>query len=127
MIRKVYDFNRQVVGVSLRPLGALPSTEHKWLVAALREEADELEKAEGELVDSVDAILDSIIFAVGGLCRMGLSPNQARACFDAIIACNSMKVAGKKASRDFGDTQDAVKPEDWVGPEENIRRILDRG
>jgi predicted HAD superfamily Cof-like phosphohydrolase len=127
MIQSVYDFNRQVVGVPRRPLTPLEDTEHQWLVAALREEADELEKAQGDLVESVDAVIDSIIFAIGGLCRMGLTPNQAKACFDAVMVCNSMKVAGKKPSRDFGDTQDAVKPADWVGPEDNIRRILGRG
>lgn len=127
MIKQVYDFNRIVVGVPRRALAALPEQEHQWMVAALREEATELDEARDNLVGSVDALIDSIIFAIGGLCRLGLTPNQAKACFDAVMMCNNRKAAGKKESRAFAGVHDAVKPDDWVGPEETIRRILDRG
>lgn len=123
MISRVYDFNLLVVGVPKRPLKTLPPLEHEWLAGVLEEEASELRDAT-ELPDMVDALVDSMIFAIGGLYRLGLSPREAEACFHAVMDANFQKRAGQKAGRVFEGVADAVKPEGWQDPKARIAKIL---
>jgi predicted HAD superfamily Cof-like phosphohydrolase len=119
----VFRFNREVVGISRFSPQFLVGSEAEWLEGVLKEEADEFTKATNT-VDQVDALIDSVIFAIGGLARLGLSPSQARDCFSAVMAANFEKKAGQKAGRIFEGVKDAVKPDDWVGPEARIHSIL---
>lgn len=124
----VSRFNRDVVKIGERSLYFLGAPEAKWLATALREEADELLQASGSddleerFIGQVDACIDAAIFAIGGLSRLGLSPQQAKACFEAVMAANFEKKSGVKAGRE--GAPDAVKPEGWVGPEDRIKEIL---
>ena len=126
MFDRVFQFNREIVGIGSRQLKAFSEPEKKWMVGVLREEAAELESSE-DLVDQVDALVDSIIFAVGGLSRLGLTSVEAYQCFSAVMAANFEKKAGSKAGRVVEGVADAVKPTGWVGPEERIKSILARG
>lgn len=126
MITRVFDFNAQVVGIQPRLLGTI-TPEHPemgWLVGVLQEEAQELAEA-GNLVEQVDALVDSIIFAVGGLYRLGLTDEQALKCFHAVMDANFEKKSGQKEGREVEGVKDAVKPEGWKGPEARIKEILD--
>lgn len=125
MITRVFDFNAQVVGIQPRLLGTI-TPEHPeigWLVGVLQEESQELAEA-GNLVEQVDALVDSIIFAVGGLYRLGLTDEQALKCFHAVMDANFEKKAGQKEGREVEGVKDAVKPEGWKGPEARIKEIL---
>lgn len=123
LFKRVFLFNEAVVKIARRPLQPLKPQEKDWLVMALREEATELSDSTN-LVDQVDALIDSIIFATGGLYRLGLTEEQALQCFHAVMDANFEKKAGQKPGRIVGDVADAVKPAGWVGPEERIRGIL---
>ncbi len=126
MLSRVFEFNQKVLGLT-RDQGpaSLERNEHYWLSHVLREEAMEFETSgRGELDEMVDALVDSIVFAMGGLYRLGLSEEQALACFHAVMDANFEKKAGQKAGRVFGAVVDAVKPHDWVGPEARIRKVL---
>lgn len=123
MFRRVFDFNARVVGIQPRLPGFVPHGEKEWLVGVLREEAQELLEST-DLVDQVDALIDSIVFAMGGLYRLGLTEEQARACFEAVMDANFEKKSGQKKGREVEGVKDAVKPEGWVGPEERIREVL---
>lgn len=126
MITRVFDFNAQIVGIQPRLLGTI-TPEHPemgWLVGVLQEEAQELAEADN-LVDQVDALVDSIIFAVGGLYRLGLTDEQALKCFHAVMDANFEKKSGQKEGREVEGVKDAVKPEGWKGPEARIKEILD--
>lgn len=123
LISRVYAFNSEVVGVPERPLGGLPAPEHEWLVHVLREEAQELGDAT-ELPDMVDALVDSVIFAIGGLYRLGLTPGEAESCFHAVMDANFQKRSGQKSGRVFQGVSDAVKPEGWQDPKLRIAKIL---
>jgi predicted HAD superfamily Cof-like phosphohydrolase len=70
----------------------------------------------------VDACGDAIIFAIGGMARMGLTPLDIDRVLHAIMDANFEKKAGVKPGRE--GAPDAVKPEGWVGPEERIKVIL---
>lgn len=131
IVERVFDFNKQVVGVDTPCIRPLSLGEAGWLSSALKEEADELTDAswgaekldeQATVVDQVDACLDAAIFAIGGLARMGLTREQAETCFHAIMDANFEKRAGVKPGRE--GAKDAVKPEGWVGPEARIRGII---
>lgn len=132
IVERVFDFNEQVVGVDPPGIRPLDPAEAGWLSSALKEEADELTDAsyggddpsgeEEMVVDQIDACLDAAIFAIGGLARMGLTREQAEACFHAIMDANFEKKAGVKPGRE--GAKDAVKPEGWVGPEARIKEII---
>lgn len=131
IVERVFDFNEQVVGVDVDDLAPMSPTEAKWLASAFREEADELVDAswsgdtgfeDDTVVDQVDACLDTAIFAIGGLARIGLTREQAEACFHAIMDANFEKKAGVKEGRE--GAKDAIKPEGWIGPEARIKEIL---
>jgi len=125
MLTRVFDFNAQVVGIEPRLLGTITPghPEIEWLVGVLQEEAQELAEAE-TLVDQVDALIDSIVFAMGGLYRLGLTKEQALECFHAVMDANFEKKAGQKKGREVEGVKDAIKPEGWKGPEARIKEIL---
>lgn len=125
MFTRVFDFNARVVGIEPRLLGTI-TPEHpemEWLVGVLHEEARELAEAE-TLVDQVDALIDSIIFAMGGLYRLGLTEEQALKCFHAVMDANFGKKSGQKEGREVEGVKDAIKPEGWKGPEARIKEVL---
>lgn len=123
MFKRVFDFNQNVLGIDPRLPLALAGNEKEWLVGCLHEEADEL-KDSADIVDQVDALVDSIIFATGGLYRLGLSVEQAEACVAAVMDANFQKKAGQKEGRIYEGVADAVKPEGWQPPETRIKEIL---
>lgn len=128
MIEEVYDFNEKVLKIINREFsstnGMLSPSEQLWLTQALLEEIVEFGQAK-TAVDRVDALLDLCYFAIGGLVRMGVTREQARACFDTIHAANMKKTPGIKANRpQDGSVTDAVKEKGFVSPEVAMREIL---
>lgn len=118
----VSHFNEHVLKLERRPLGPMPKDVGNHLVKCLHEEAIELQEAhdKADLVGCVDALIDSIYFAVGGLYKLGLSREDAVRVFELVHKANMTKQKGQKESRATGDAADAVKPEDWVSPEQAI-------
>lgn len=123
MFHRVFEFNRIIQEVEYRDRVPLKNKEKQWLLTCLREEADEFDEAL-DRVQQVDALIDSMIFAAGGLFRMGLTAEQAEACMNAVMDANFQKKTGQKAGRVFEGVADATKPDDWVGPELRISQIL---
>ena len=123
-IQRVVQFNRDLLGVEPPglPLNFMEQ-DHKWMVMALREEAGELEGSH-HVVDQVDALVDSIVFSIGGLFKLGLTETQMNDCMMAVMDANFQKKAGKNPNRPVEGVKDGYKPEGWVGPEERIRSIL---
>lgn len=122
----VVEFNKDVLGIEKRKKSLLPPPELNQTTKCLREEIDEFEKAHshGDFVEGVDALMDLMYFAIGGLYRMGLSPEEMDACWKVIHECNMNKQIGVVPRRGDGSSPDAVKPDGWKGPEEKIAEIL---
>lgn len=122
----VDTFNKQVIGIDRPEIKALELKEQSWLVNVLNEERDELEAAfiREDIVAQVDAINDLIYFAIGGLTRLGITPEQQELCFGAVHAANMAKMKGRKGERAVSHDLDAVKPEGWNPPEETIKLVL---
>ena len=128
MIKEIFSFNRDVLGIS--PLlfpRRLPETERAWLLAALAEECEEFGSSRS-IEDDVDSLIDLIYFAVGGLYRHGLTEEQAARCFQAVHSANWEKKLGVVESRpNDGTVADAVKPSGWADPKIAIGSILKNG
>lgn len=123
----VEDFNVNLIGIDrIHPKPIEDASEMGFLVGCLREEIDELEEANGQdFIAEIDAIIDLTYFALGGLCRMGIPSSLQSRIFEVVHQANMTKVAGKKAARENPHDLDAIKPEDWEGPEVKIAELLD--
>ena len=123
IVERVFKFNRMInAGKSEIPGQIGPSTK-EWLTKALEEELQEFREADTP-EDLVDALIDLIIFACGGLYRAGLTSDQAKACFTAVLDANDAKKAGVKQNRAVAGVADAVKPAGWVDPKNTIAFLL---
>jgi predicted HAD superfamily Cof-like phosphohydrolase len=123
VFNRVFEFNQIIQQVPSRKPEPLTGKEKDWLLTCLKEEADEFEIAL-DRVQQVDALIDSMIFAAGGLFRMGLTARQAEDCLNAVMDANFLKKTGQKEGRVFEGVVDATKPEGWTGPELRISQIL---
>lgn len=123
IIDQIFDFNEQVIGTGEVPLNALTEKQFKWTTEFVQEELTEFHDAYNaqDIVAMVDAIGDLIYGAMGTFKKMGLTREQVRASFLAIHTANMTKKRGDKGR---GTDEDAVKPADFVAPEEAIGMIL---
>jgi predicted HAD superfamily Cof-like phosphohydrolase len=123
IIDRIFDFNEQVIGTGDVELNALTEKQHNWTQTFVAEEAKELAEAfaEQDIVKMVDAVGDLIYGAMGTFKKMGLTREHVHAVFLAIHNANMTKKRGDKGR---GSDEDAVKPADFVPPEEAIADIL---
>ena len=123
IIDLIFDFNEQVIGTGDVDLNALTEKQHAWTQTFVTEEAQELAEAfdQQDIVKMVDAVGDLIYGAMGTFKKMGLTREHVRAVFLAIHNANMTKKRGDKGR---GSDEDAVKPVDFVPPEEAIADIL---
>lgn len=123
LVWRVFKFNRMIGAGKSETPGQIDPLTKEWLIKALEEELQEFREASTP-EDSVDALIDLIIFACGGLYRAGLAPDQAEACFLAVLDANDAKKAGVKQNRAVAGVADAVKPTGWVDPKNTIAFLL---
>lgn len=128
MTDQVYLFNEELLKIPF-PDGPGPMSQAfaEHLKKALNEEADEFMQGhtDHDFIKQIDSCLDSIYFALGGLYKLGIRADQVEAMFTAVHTANMAKVKGKVASRHVEGAVDAIKPVNWVPPEEAITKILD--
>lgn len=71
-------------------------------------------------VDRLDKHLDIIVFSLGSIYKLGLSPQQAMKCLGIVAQANLQKLhAGQDAE---GKQQ---KPDDFIPPEAQLQKVLD--
>lgn len=123
---QVIEFNRNILEIQPREIGPLPEEEFEISMSCLNEEVDEFEEAYNshDVIGTVDAIIDLMYFATGILYKMGLTADQITRAQTAVHEANMTKRRGSNAKRGDGIVADAVKPHDWVSPEERIAAIL---
>ena len=121
MVRK---FNHEIVQIPYRRFPyKLDRNEARWLAHVCEEEVSEFKDAyrAEDLIGQVDALIDLIYFAMGGLTRLGVEPDKALDIFKSVHEANMLKFKGNKGR---GSDLDAVKDKSWVGPEAKIKKIL---
>lgn len=124
IIDLIFDFNEQVIGLGDIPLNPLTPKQVEWLNTFVDEElCTEFQGAyqKQDIIGMCDAIGDLIYGAMGTFKKMGLTREQTRAVFTAIHNANMTKKRGNKGR---GSDEDAVKPVDFVPPEQVIGQIL---
>jgi len=123
IIDQIFDFNEQVINLGDIEFNTLTQKQFDWTVNFCQEELREFQDAyeKQDLVGMVDAIGDLIYGAMGTFKKMGLNREHVRECFTAIHNANMTKKRGDKGR---GSDEDAVKPADFVPPEQAIADIL---
>lgn len=71
-------------------------------------------------VDRLDKAIDAIVFAVGSIAKLGLTPSQIRESISVVTKANLQKLGMPKDK--FGKV---IKPDNFVGPEVELQKILD--
>lgn len=122
---QVSGFNREVIGyVQPNDITSLPQDVKDLSLIQLREEVTELEEAK-TATDELDALIDLIYFALGAIYKMGVSPQLFNTATTIVHQSNMTKSAGKKANRGYdGTAVDAVKPTDFISPEEILSVLI---
>ena len=100
----------------------LPPDQLSFYARFIMEELSELMKAheKGQLVDAADAVVDLLYVTMGLSHHMGLPLPEL---FQAVHHANMKKQPGM-TKRGVG--QDAIKPDNWTPPEQDIEAILYR-
>lgn len=127
MMKKVQEFNFQVLGVPQRELCMMPQEEMQLSLVQLREEIQEMEDKykEGDFVGVIDGMIDLQYFLFGVVYKHGIPEYLWEKMFKAVHEANMEKKLGVKKERgDFG-AADAIKPEGWVPPEQRLQELLD--
>ena len=71
-------------------------------------------------VDRLDKACDAIIFAIGSMAKLGLSPEQMRQALDIVAKANLAKLSMPKD--EYGKL---TKNPDFIGPEKELQKLLD--
>jgi predicted HAD superfamily Cof-like phosphohydrolase len=126
MYNQVVKFNQDILHIAPRAHGLPISDEFELTAHQLHEEASEYQHAcwNSDYVGAIDACIDSIFFAIGALYKLGITEEEFNTIFKAVTNCNMTKTKGVKSGREGFDAADAIKPSDWVSPEERIMEIL---
>jgi predicted HAD superfamily Cof-like phosphohydrolase len=117
----IQQFHSKVLGIEdTLPTLVLP-VKFSQRVAFMEEEIEELGQAYmlEDLVGVADALADLVYVAIGTAHMMGIPFD---AVFKVVHAANMQKLRGMTKR---GMVYDAIKPEGWVGPEAEIKAILD--
>ena len=70
-------------------------------------------------VDRLDKACDSIVFAIGSIAKLGLTPTQIERALNIVMEANSAKLSMPKD--EFGKL---TKPADFIGPEVLLQQLL---
>lgn len=124
MYEMVCEFHRKFeIKTPLTP-ELLDNQQQLYRLARMLEELHEFQAAhlKGDLVKAADALADLIYFAFGTANMMGLPFENI---FATVHLANMSKMQIKDYSESkYGDGKDIVKPTFWVGPNEQIKKLL---
>lgn len=125
MIKDVYEFNEKIIGTK-QPIKPTNLTKERLLFAltAMYEELNEFTIAcnSNNINEALDAIIDLIYFAIGRAYELGITEEQFKKCWNLVQQKNMQKKRGNKGR---GSNIDAIKDSTWIGPEEEIAKILE--
>jgi len=115
----VEDFQTKVLNnpAKSKPIAELSPWFSTHLPIYLNEELEELKAAinDGDREETLDALVDLTIFALGGMHQLGVDGQRA---FEIVHRSNMEKSLGVKPARDLQG--DATKPDNWTPPDLSI-------
>ena len=72
-------------------------------------------------VDRLDKAIDAIVFAIGSIAKLGLSPAQITRAIDVVTEANLQKLSNIKVD----SNGKLLKDSNFIGPEAQLQSILD--
>lgn len=72
-------------------------------------------------VDSLDKACDAVIFAVGSMAKLGLTPHEITQALNVVMQANNAKLKNVK----YDNEGKLVKGDNFEGPEKKLQEILD--
>ena len=72
-------------------------------------------------VDRLDKAIDAIVFAIGSIAKLGLSPAQITRAIDVVTEANLQKLSSIKVD----SNGKLLKDSNFIGPEAKLQAILD--
>lgn len=72
-------------------------------------------------VDRLDKACDAVVFAVGSMAKLGLNPQEITQALNIVMRHNFIKLSCPKD--EFGKL---IKPDNFVGPEAELQKLLDK-
>ena len=124
MIHKKQAYNQIVDTIKWNTVrGNTPDTlDWNLEINMLQEELDELKLAikQGDEVGAFDAMLDLKFVLYGTMGKANLSPEQIVDGYEAVMKANNSKSETKNAAGKI------TKPTDFIGPEPELQKILDK-
>ena len=122
LVRDVYRFNQEIV--KPEKVEKLNEERLQWFKNVVNEELRELEEAhnKNDRVGMLDALIDVTYFILGRVYELNYTPEQFFKAFEIVHNCNMKK---KKGNKGRGSDTDAIKESTWIGPEEQIAKILE--
>ena len=76
----------------------------------------------GTDVDRLDKAIDAIVFAVGSIAKLGLTPPQIREAIEIVTTANLQKLSNIKVD----SNGKLLKDSNFIGPETKLQELLDR-
>ena len=76
----------------------------------------------GTDVDRLDKAIDAIVFAVGSIAKLGLTPPQIREAIEIVTTANLQKLSNIK----IDSNGKLLKDSNFIGPETKLQELLDR-
>ena len=76
----------------------------------------------GTDVDRLDKAIDAIVFAVGSIAKLGLTPPQIREAIEIVTTANLQKLSNIK----IDSNGKLLKDSNFIGPEAKLQKLLDR-
>lgn len=122
--QKIKDFNQRIVKLQGVKIAHYLAPERlDWFKNVVNEELQEFEEAlnKKSCPDMLDALIDLTYFIKGRAIECGFTETQWNKAFDAVHMANMSKSKGNKGR---GSDMDAVKDENWQGPEGLIEAML---
>lgn len=123
-LQMVKEFNREVINLpTLKLAHCLPPERLNWFGKVVCEELEEFTTAyhQKNCVGMLDALVDMTYFILGRVYECGFTETQWNRAFEIAHQQNMKKSKGNKGR---GSELDAVKDENWVGPEDLIEAML---
>ena len=74
----------------------------------------------GTDVDRLDKAIDAIVFAVGSIAKLGLTPPQIREAIEIVTTANLQKLSNIKVD----SNGKLLKDSNFIGPEKKLQEIL---
>ena len=118
-LEAAFQIEEALEGFTIPELDGKQFTTHKEISRYIVDKAKAATRKPLSEVDAFDKAIDAIVFAIGSLAKLRLSPQEITAGIAAVNRANQQKLGMPRDERGK-----ITKPENFVGPEVELQRIL---